>query len=163
MSTGARRLAIAILLICISALFTQGLVYGMMSMRPVWYGIGTPLYYMYGSVLTGVALSLLFINITHGFRQQGSMGQAKRHVMRDQLPMIFLVALIGYAFVLAAKITTGLWSPTAGVQIVYQHMVGSPLFWFELLAGLVVPVALMMPRRTRAQPCGAVRSPPFSQ
>ena len=148
---GSRRLAVVILLTCLGALFTQGLVYGMMSMRPVWYGIGTPLYYMYGAILTGVALALLFINLTHGFSQD-NMVAAKRRVMRDQLPVIFLVALVGYAIVVSAKIITGLWAPTTGVQVVYEHMIGTGLFWFEVLGGVLLPIALMAAPAMRTRP-----------
>ncbi len=146
-----RMLSIAIVLTCVGALFTQGLVYGMMVMRPVWYGAATPLYYWVGSVVTGLGMALLFLNITHRF-SHGGLAASKRRVMERHLPVIFLVALVGYAIVVVSRTTAGLWSSAEGVQIVYQYMVASPLFWFEILICLAVPIVFMSMAGLRGNP-----------
>ncbi len=139
---GMRGLAVAISLAGVGALFTQGLVYGMLVMRPVWYGAATPLYFTVGALLAGIALAVLFVNLAFRFNQT-AMPEPTRWVMSYSLPVILLVALVGYAISTGARLMTGLWSNAEGVQIVYQHLLGSPWFWFDIIACVLLPLALL--------------------
>lgn len=147
-----RRIAVGIVLTGVAAAITQGLAYGMFPFRPVWYGIGTPLYYLAGALVSGIAFSLLAAQALRRYTDQpASQGEAGTRVLSHQLPLALGVALIGYLFVTAGQLITGLWSPTAGVQEVYQAKMVSPLFWAGLLLGLVVPLVLMAAPSLRGQ------------
>ncbi|MFN4263338.1 MAG: NrfD/PsrC family molybdoenzyme membrane anchor subunit [Thioalkalivibrionaceae bacterium] len=147
---GMRGLGVLIVLAALGALFTQGLVYGMMVMRPVWYGAATPLYFLVGATVAGFAFAMLFTNLAYRM-DQGAMGECTRAVMRDTLPLALLAVLVLYAIVVAARVTTGLWSVADGVQVVYQHMVSSGLFWFEIIVCLALPLVILASPGLRQQ------------
>ncbi|MGM0554052.1 MAG: NrfD/PsrC family molybdoenzyme membrane anchor subunit [Pseudomonadota bacterium] len=140
--SGMRGLGILLLLAALGALFTQGLVYGMMIMRPVWYGAATPLYFLVGAAVAGFAFALLFTNLAYRLNPQ-SMGEKTRHVMQDTLPLALLGTVVLYAIVIVARLTAGLWSVADGVQEVYLHMIGSGLFWFEIIVCLALPLVIL--------------------
>jgi molybdopterin-containing oxidoreductase family membrane subunit len=139
---GMRGVGILLLLAALGALFTQGLVYGMMVMRPVWYGAATPLYFLVGAAVAGFAFAMLFTNLAYRLDQQ-AMGENTRKVMQETLPLALLLTVVLYAIVLVARVTTGLWSVADGVQEVYLHMVGSGLFWFEVIVCLALPLVIL--------------------
>lgn len=145
-----RKLGIGVLLFAFGALYTQGMVYGMMVMRPVWYGAATPLYFLIGSVLLGLAIVMLVTHITHRMNPD-NMSPATRGLLNSTLPMWLLAIAVVYAITVLARLTTGLWSVADGVQVVYQQMLASPLFWFEILVCLAVPIVLLAMPQFRRQ------------
>lgn len=140
---GMRGLSVAICLAGVGGLFTQGLVYGMLIMRPAWYGAATPLYFSVGALLAGIALAVLFVNVAFRFNQ-AAMPEPTRRVTSSSLPVILLVALVVYAIATVARLVTGLWSNADGVQIVFRHLVQSPWFWFDILACILLPLGLLI-------------------
>ncbi len=149
-----RRLATGIIVAGGAAIFTQGLAYGMFVFRPVWYGMGTPLYFFVGAVASGLAVSLIAAQGVRRF-QDGENNPEWRSIQR-YLPAAFGVALGVYAAVLLARIVGGLWAPTAGVQVVYLEFLRSPLFWTEIVFGLVIPLVLMGHAVWRSRPWAQV-------
>jgi molybdopterin-containing oxidoreductase family membrane subunit len=144
-----RGLSILILVSALAGLFTQGLVYGMMSMRPVWFGFATPLYFLVGSLPLGLALISLFGRLTDGSSEPPSL--ARGYFELQILPRLLLAALVLYFITWLGRLITGLWTVQDGHQVVYAHMVESPLFYVELLLGLLLPLALLIsPARGRA-------------
>lgn len=142
-------LGILILLSALAGLFTQGLVYGMMSMRPVWFGFGTPLYFLIGALPLGLALISLFSRLTDASSEPLSI--ARGYFDLQILPRLLLAALVLYFITWLGRIITGLWTVQDGHQVVYAHMIASPLFYVELLVGLLLPLALLIsPARGRA-------------
>jgi molybdopterin-containing oxidoreductase family membrane subunit len=128
-----RGLSILILVSALAGLFTQGLVYGMMSMRPVWFGFATPLYFLVGSLPLGLALISLFGRLTDGSSEPPSL--ARGYFELQILPRLLLAALVLYFITWLGRLITGLWTVQDGHQVVYAHMVESPLFYVELLLG----------------------------
>ncbi|MCG5540363.1 MULTISPECIES: NrfD/PsrC family molybdoenzyme membrane anchor subunit [unclassified Halorhodospira] len=149
-----RRLAVGIIIAGGAAIFTQGLAYGMFVFRPVWYGMGTPLYFFAGAVASGLAVSLIAAQSVRRFQDRGNSPEWRS--IQTYLPAAFGVALGVYATVLMARIVGGLWSPTAGVQVVYLEILRSPLFWTETVLGLVIPLVLMARAAWRVQPWAQV-------
>ncbi len=148
--TAGRALSIAHFIAALLALITQGLMYGMMSMRPFWFSPVLPLYFFLASFLIGVALMMLLVNLAHAFDHK-YMPPRLRLVMTDVLPVILLVTLIVYAFALASRMITGLWSNAEGLQV-YHHVTASPLFYAEITLGILIPVALLLMPTTRHRP-----------
>lgn len=148
--TAGRALSIAHFIAALLALITQGLMYGMMSMRPFWYSPVLPLYFFLASFLIGVAFMMVLVNLAHGFDHR-NMPQRLRLVMTEILPLILLVTLTVYAFALTSRMITGLWSNAEGLQI-YHHIITSPLFYVEITLGFLIPGALLLVPRLRVRP-----------
>lgn len=136
-------LALLVLLTALAGLFTQGLVYGMMAMRPVWFGATTPLYFLVASLPLGVALMSLFAHISHGFRRD-AMAPEVQDLVGERLPRYLLIVMVVYLLTWIARLTTGLWTVQDGHNIVFDHMVGSGLFWFEAAFGIALPLVLLL-------------------
>ncbi|MFN3712791.1 MAG: NrfD/PsrC family molybdoenzyme membrane anchor subunit [Alcanivoracaceae bacterium] len=136
-------LTVLILISALGGLFTQGLVYGMMAMRPVWFGSTTPLYFLVGSLPLGLALISLFAQSSVGFRRD-LMSPQVRTLIGEQMPKYLLAAMILYSFTWLARVTTGLWTVQDGHHAVFEHMLGSGFFWFELIVGIVLPLVLLV-------------------
>ncbi|MGF1640648.1 MAG: NrfD/PsrC family molybdoenzyme membrane anchor subunit [Rhodospirillales bacterium] len=148
--TAGRALSIAHFVAALLALITQGLMYGMMSMRPFWYSPVLPLYFLLASFLIGVALMMVLVNLGHGFDHR-NMPRRLQYLMARVLPLILLVTLTVYAFAYASRMITGLWSNADGLQV-YHHIVASPLFYAEIAVGFVVPAILLLSPRLRIRP-----------
>ncbi len=148
--TAGRALSIAHFIAALLALITQGLMYGMMSMRPFWFSPVLPLYFFLASFLIGVALMMVLVNVAHGFDHR-NMPQRLRLLMTEVLPLILLVTLTVYAFALTSRMITGLWSNADGLQI-YHHIIRSPLFYAEIALGFLIPGTLLLLPRLRGRP-----------
>lgn len=145
-----RLLSIAHFVAALLSLITQGLMYGMMTMRPFWYSPVLPVYFLMGSFLLGVALITLFVNVSHGF-DRDAMPESLRKLMGETMPLLFLVSLVIYIFGVTSRVLTGLWSNADGLQV-FGHMVASPLFQIEVLLGLAVPLVLLAVPSLRRRP-----------
>jgi len=139
----SRAVGIASFVAVVFAHATLGSVFGMMSMRPFWYGPMVPVYFLITAFLSGLAFIMLFINLDYGVNQE-NMSKGAVRAMSQQLPVIFAITL-GLVIVFnIAKTMTGLWSNVTESQVVTQHIISSPLFQFELWAGMVLPFVLML-------------------
>jgi molybdopterin-containing oxidoreductase family membrane subunit len=150
-STHSKAIGIASLVTVIFAHATLGSVFGMMAMRPFWFGGMVPVYFLITAALSGLAFIMLFINLDYGMNH-GNMTEGARRAMTRDMPAIFgLVLGLVLVFTLA-RTATGLWTNVTEIKVPMQYIVGS--FWFqaELWLGMVLPLALMLtPYRTNAK------------
>lgn len=142
-SPTSRMVGVASFIAVIFAHATLGSVFGMMSMRPFWYGPMVPVYFLITAFLSGLAFIMLFINLDYGVNQ-GNMSEGAARAMSRQLPAIFAIVLGLVIVFTIAKTMTGLWSNVPENKIVTQHIVSSFLFQFELWVGMVLPFLLML-------------------
>ncbi|HRP74763.1 MAG TPA: polysulfide reductase NrfD [Rhodocyclaceae bacterium] len=142
-SSTSRKVGIASLLTVVFAHATLGSVFGMMAMRPFWYGGMVPVYFLITAFLSGLAFIMLFINLDYGV-DHGNMSDGARKAMSEQLPIIFTIVLGLVIVFTIAKTITGLWTNVNEVQIVTRHIVSSFWFQFELWIGMVLPFLLML-------------------
>lgn len=150
-SPQSRFVGVASFVAVIIAHATLGSVFGMMAMRPFWYGPMVPVYFLITAFLSGLAFIMLFINLDYGV-DQGNMSEGARKAMSQYVPTIFGIVLGLVIVFTLAKTATGLWTNAPEVKIPTVHQVSSLLFNFELWVGLVLPFALMLsPRRAEAQ------------
>ncbi len=138
----SRIAAVGLLVGAVAGVVTQGLVYGVMSMRPVWYGPATPLYFLFSTVVIGFAVVTLFTNLAYGLNHV-RMPERLRMLCEGLLPKALLAALVVYLIGFGSRVATGLYSGQDGVQIVYRHMVASWPFHLELWVGLLLPLVLL--------------------
>jgi len=142
-STASKRIGIASFVMVIIAHGTLGLVFGMMAMRPYWYGGFTPVYFLASAALSGVSMITLFIYLAEGTNidQQPA---ARQRLLGVYLPNI-LALMAGIVFLFTVfKLITGLWTNNPEVTLVTQALISSPLFWLEFWVGLVLPLVLLL-------------------
>ena len=142
-SPQSRMVGVASFVAVIIAHATLGSVFGMMGMRPFWYGPMVPVYFLITAFLSGLAFIMLFINLDYGV-DQANMSEGARKAMSQHVPTIFAIVLGLVIVFTIAKTATGLWTNMTEVNIPTQHMVSSFLFNFELWAGMVLPFFLML-------------------
>lgn len=142
-SSQSRFIGIASLIAVIIAHATLGSVFGMMGMRPFWYGPMVPVYFLITAFLSGLAFIMLFINLDYGV-DQANMSEGARKAMSQHVPTIFAIVLGLVIVFTVAKTATGLWTNMTEVNVPTRHMVSSLLFNFELWAGMVLPFFLML-------------------
>lgn len=130
---------------------TLGSVFGMMGMRPFWYGGMVPVYFLITAALSGLAFIMLFINLDYGMNQ-ANMSDKVRSAMTRYMPPIFGLALGLVLVFTIARTVTGLWSNVPELNLPMRHIVGT--FWYqaEIWLGMVLPLALMLSsQRTNAK------------
>lgn len=150
-SSQSRIVGIASFVAVIFAHATLGSVFGMMAMRPFWYGGMVPVYFLITAFLSGLAFIMLFINLDYGVNQS-NMSEGAARAMSRQLPVIFAIVLGLVIVFTVAKMVTGLWTNVPENRVVARYLFASPLFQFELWAGMVLPFLLMLSaRRHQAQ------------
>lgn len=150
-SPQSRYIGIASFVAVIIAHATLGSVFGMMAMRPFWYGPMVPVYFLITAFLSGLAFIMLFINLDYGV-DQGNMSEGARKAMSQHVPTIFGIVLGLVIVFTLAKTATGLWTNASEVKIPTVHQVSSLLFNFELLIGMILPFFLMLSaKRSEAQ------------
>lgn len=150
-TSASRAVGIATFVSEILAAVTLALVFGMMAMRPYWYGSFVPVYFLVTAALSGVAFATLFAFFAHGLGTS-SMSARMKHLMTETMPKIF-AALLGTVLVLAvARVITGLWSNQPEIALVTRHFVDSPWFHVQLWLGMVLPFILLLSPKLRVQP-----------
>ena len=143
----AARLAL-LAAVCIT--FVAGLVYGMMAMRPFWYGGEVAVAFLIESFVGGLAFAVFFTYLAHGFNS-GSVDAPTRSLFSNVLPKAFAAVIALHILFVLARLATGLWSNADGLQV-WQRIAGSTSFQLELWIGLVLPLVLMAMPGTRRSP-----------
>lgn len=145
-SKQSRVVGIASFVAVIIAHATLGSVFGMMAMRPFWFGGMMPVYFLITAALSGLAFIMLFINLDYGIDQK-NMSAGARNAMSKQLPTIFAIVL-GLVIVFSiARTATGLWTNVAEFRIPMLATVKSFWFQYELWIGMVLPFFMMLSAR----------------
>jgi len=142
-SDQSKMIGIASFIAVIFAHATLGSVFGMMAMRPFWYGPMVPVYFLITAFLSGLAFIMFFINLDYGVEQK-NMSEGAARAMSKQLPAIFSVVLGLVIVFTLAKTITGLWTNVPENKIVTQYIVSSSLFQYELWIGMVLPFVMML-------------------
>ncbi len=142
-SSQSRLIGIASFVAVIFAHATLGSVFGMMAMRPFWYGPMVPVYFLITAFLSGLAFIMLFINLDYG-ADQNNMSPGARKAMSQHVPTIFGIVLGLVIVFTIARIATGLWTNVSEINIPMRHFATSLLGNFELWVGMVLPFFLML-------------------
>jgi molybdopterin-containing oxidoreductase family membrane subunit len=137
-----RGLALVLLFAAVAVTMIAGSVFGMMAMRPFWFGGGIPIAFLIESALGGLAFALFFTYMAYGFRQD-RLPSAVRELFTGRMPMVFASVIVLHVLFVGARVVAGLWSNADGLQV-WHHVVSSPLFQFEIWLGLAAPLVLML-------------------
>lgn len=114
------------------ALGTLGSAFGLMAMRPAWYGSEVPALFLACGAVIGVAFAVLINQLTYGM-DANAMPERLRRVMTGSLPKLFATTLGLYLVFLLFRTINGLWTNADGFQMVAM-MVKSPWFIIEVIA-----------------------------
>ena len=119
-----------------------GSIYGMMSMRPMWFGGEMPVVFLIESFMGALAFIVFFSHLKNGF-DHDHMRPETRNLFEGTLARM-LAIVIGLHFVLhAGRAVTGLWSNAEGLQI-WEHMIAGPLFHIAMWGCIALPFVLMV-------------------
>ena len=114
------------------ALGTLGSAFGLMAMRPAWYGADVPALFLACGAVIGVAFAVLINQLTYGMDVK-AMPERVRNVMTGSLPKLFAATLGIYLVFLFFRTVNGLWTNAEGFEVVHM-MVKSPWFMIEVIA-----------------------------
>jgi molybdopterin-containing oxidoreductase family membrane subunit len=146
-SGGSRRLGVLSFATVVVAHATLGACFGMMAMRPFWYGPMIPIYFLITAAMSGGAFAILITYVAYGSQQ--AMPEKVRQLMTSAMPKVF-AAVLGVALVATlARVANGLWSNADGLQV-WHMIVRGPWFWIEM-AAMVGAFVLMVGAGTRNQ------------
>lgn len=138
-STTSRRLGAWSFATDLLASATLGAVFGMMAMRPFWYGPLMPLFFLVTACVSGGAFAILITYLAYGSQQ--AMPSQVRTLVTGALPKVFAGVLAVALLASLSRAANGLWSNADGLQV-WQQVVRGPWFWLEI-GGLAVAFVLM--------------------
>lgn len=146
---GRRTLGIVATVLALLVTLIAGSVYGMMAMRPFWFGGETPVAFLIESFIGGIAFTVFFTYLAYGFSDAG-MPDGLKSLLGGPLAKLHAAAIALHLMFVLGRAITGLWSNAEGLQV-WQHITGQPLFYVGLLGGTVLPLILMATPSTRTR------------
>lgn len=140
-AAAAKPIAIAMFVVALGIALLAGSVYGMMAMRPFWFGGDVPVAFLIESFLGGLAFTIFFSYLAHSFRG-GTLPNDLKSLFDGQLGGMFAIVIALHGAFVGGRVVTGLWSNAEGLQV-WRHITASPLFHIEVWLGIVLPLVLM--------------------
>lgn len=120
--------------------FVAGTVYGMMAMRPFWFGGEISLGFLVEALLGAVTFIIIFTHLAHGL-DANRFDERTRSLFTGTLAGLFGVLLVAHAFFVVSRLVAGLWSNADGMQV-WHHLWSRPVFQAELWIGIGVPLLI---------------------
>ncbi|MDZ7668876.1 MAG: NrfD/PsrC family molybdoenzyme membrane anchor subunit [Gammaproteobacteria bacterium] len=142
-------LMIAVGALALAITLVAGAVYGMMAMRPVWFGGEVPVVFLIESFMGGLAFTIFFTHLAYGFND-AAIPSDTRSLFRHTLPRMFAISIALHFALHAGRAATGLWTNAEGFQV-WHYMVSQPLFHIALWGCVALPFILMVLPATRAR------------
>ncbi len=125
-----------------------GSVYGMMAMRPMWFGGEVPVVFLIESFMGALAFTVFFTHLKNGFNH-AHMRPETRALFEGTLARMFAIAIALHFVLHAGRAVTGLWSNAEGLQV-WGYLVSQPLFHMALWGCVALPFVLMVLPATRS-------------
>lgn len=141
-SPASRFYGVASMVFAVAATATLGLVFGMMAMRPFWFGDLIPISFIVMGAVSGVAIATLATYVAYG--SQNNMPEKVQELVTGVLPKVFAAVLVFALLMIATRTITGLWSNADGLEA-FDWMVASPWFWIEIVALALACYILLSP------------------
>lgn len=120
--------------------FVAGTVYGMLAMRPFWFGGEISLAFIVESLLGAVTFVIIFTHLAHGMNS-ARFSEATRRLFTGPLAGLFGVLMVAHALFVVARLVAGLWSNADGMQV-WDHLWSRPGFQAQLWIGIGVPLLI---------------------
>jgi Ni/Fe-hydrogenase subunit HybB-like protein len=141
---------IVTLVLALGVTSIAGVVYGSQSFRPFWASGDIPVAFIFESLLGGLAFIFFFTYLAYAFNPTALPAGVKR-LFTGPLPRLLALAIFVHLLFVLARMASGLYGNLEGLQV-WHHVATSPLFYAEVLIGLVLPLVLVMRPSTRNNP-----------
>ncbi len=148
--TALRINAMVVLALALAVTAIAGVVYGSQSFRPFWASGDIPVAFIFESLLGGLAFIIFFTYLAYAFDAK-AVPAAVRRLFDERLTSLLALAIFVHLLFVLARMTSGLYGNVEGLQV-WQHIATSPLFFVEILIGLLLPLALLVYDGTRTRP-----------
>jgi len=143
--------------IAILAPFTLGAVFGVLSAKPFWYGIFTPIAMVASAFLAGTALLGIVFYVVHRLRLEDHERSAS--IALPAARLLLGVGLVIVGALVVRQVVAGLTGTVPGHREATIALVSGPLalqFWgLRVIVGLVAPAVLLLMPLTRT-PAGTL-------
>jgi Ni/Fe-hydrogenase subunit HybB-like protein len=149
-SPASRTLGIAALSAEVLAALTLGSAFGMMAMRPFWWGPEVPVNFLATGATSGAALAVL---VTQWARAEGSV-PGERGPLAFWMPRLLAAAVAVFFLMVVYRSIGGLWSNADGLQV-WDRVVRGPAYWL-VLGALAAAFALLVHPGARDQAAAQV-------
>jgi len=151
MHKGAFAMGMAGFIAAISAHSNLGAVFGLLEARPYWHGSFLPIYFILSALVSGGAIVSLIVYFNH--KESGTPMPQKYESFMDTLGRLQALFLMILVFFVVWKTIPGIYGHPPEKYEATMAVINGPLainFWFfEVLLGLLIPVALLLNPRTR--------------
>jgi len=120
---------------------------------PIWFGVQLLVLFLASAVLSGTAVIIIFTVLAYKLRQQNIIGETHKSLETAATLMALMIGIV--LVVTIARFYTMFFSdaPDPGI-IAARALINGPLavnFWgFEILTGLLLPLALLLITRTKS-------------
>ncbi|WP_296699012.1 NrfD/PsrC family molybdoenzyme membrane anchor subunit [Thiocapsa sp. UBA6158] len=142
--------AMVTLVLALGVTAIAGVVYGSQSFRPFWASGDIPVAFIFESLLGGLAFVFFFTYLAYAFNPAAVPESVKR-LFNDRLANLLALAIFIHLLFVLARMSSGLYGNAEGLQV-WQTLATSPLFFAEILIGLLLPLVLLMYPGTRTRP-----------
>ncbi len=142
--------AMVTLVLALGVTAIAGVVYGSQSFRPFWASGDIPVAFIFESLLGGLAFVFFFTYLAYAFNPAAVPDSVKR-LFNDRLANLLALAVFIHLLFVLARMSSGLYGNAEGLQV-WQTLATSPLFFAEIIIGLLLPLVLLMNPRTRTRP-----------
>jgi molybdopterin-containing oxidoreductase family membrane subunit len=142
--------AMVTLVLALAVTAIAGVVYGSQSFRPFWASGDIPVAFIFESLLGGLAFVFFFTYLAYAFNPAAVPAGVKR-LFNDRLANLLALAIFIHLLFVLARMSSGLYGNAEGLQV-WQTLATSPLFFAEILIGLLLPLVLLMYPGTRIRP-----------
>ncbi len=145
---GRNPLMMLVGLLALAITLVAGAVYGMMAMRPMWFGGEIPVVFLIESFMGALAFTVFFSHLKNGF-SHGNMRPETRSLFEGTLARMFAISIALHFILHAGRAVTGLWSNAEGLQV-WEYLVAQPMFHIALWGCVALPFVLMVLPATRS-------------
>lgn len=126
-----------------------GVVYGSQSFRPFWASGDIPVAFIFESLVGGLAFVFFFTYLAYAFNPAAVPAGVKR-LFDERLSHFLALAIFIHLLFVLARMSSGVYGHVEGLQV-WQRVATSPLFFVEILVGLLLPLVLMLTPGTRTR------------
>jgi molybdopterin-containing oxidoreductase family membrane subunit len=142
--------AMVTLVLALGVTAIAGVVYGSQSFRPFWASGDIPVAFIFESLLGGLAFVFFFTYLAYAFNP-AAVPEGVKRLFNDRLANLLALAIFIHLLFVLARMSSGLYGNAEGLQV-WHTLATSPLFFAEILIGLLLPLVLVMYPGTRTRP-----------
>lgn len=126
-----------------------GVVYGSQSFRPFWASGDIPVAFIFESLVGGLAFVFFFTYLAYAFNP-AAVPEGVKRLFDERLNQLLALTIFIHLLFVLARMSSGVYGNAEGLQV-WNKVATSPLFFVEVLVGLLLPLVLMLNPATRTR------------